>query len=83
MLHASTLIHYFVFHAPCSMLHASTLIHYFTFILYTLCLLGDLLKAMGVNLQMYTISNILMNIHIVSTWIDIIRFATTILTVQF
>ena len=65
------------------MLHASTLIHYFTFILHTPCLLGNLLNAIGVNVKMYTTSNILMNIQIVSTWIDIIRFVTAILTVQF
>ena len=65
------------------MLHASTLIHYFTFILHTPFLLGDLLNVIGINVKMYTTSNILMNIQIVSTGIDIIRFATAILAVQF
>ena len=39
--------------------------------------------AMGVNVQVYTISNILMSIQIVSTGIDVIKLATAILTVQF
>ena len=40
-------------------------------------------NAMGVNVQVYTTSNILMNIQIISTGIDVIRFATAILTMQF
>ena len=40
-------------------------------------------NAMGVNVQVYTTNNILMSMQIVSTWIDVIRFATTILTMQF
>lgn len=45
-------------------------------------MLGDSI-ATGINVKVYTISNILMNIQIVSTGIDVIEFATTILTVQF
>ena len=41
-----------------------------------------MLIPMGVNVQVYTTSNILMSIQIVSTMIDIIGFATTTLTVQ-
>lgn len=37
----------------------------------------------GVNVQVYITSNILMNIQIVSTGIDIIGFVKAILTVQF
>lgn len=44
-------------------------------------LLG-LLIAIGINVQVYTI-NIMMSIQIVSIGIDVIRFATTILTIQF
>ena len=39
--------------------------------------------AMDVSAQVYTTNNILMSIQIVSTGIDVIRFATAILTVQF
>ena len=38
-------------------------------------------NAIGVNVQVYTTSNILMSIHIVSIGIDIIIFATTTLIV--
>ena len=37
-------------------------------------------NVIGVNAS---VSNILMSIQIVSTWINVIRFATAILTVQF
>ena len=38
-------------------------------------------NAMDVNVQVHTTSNILMSIQIVSTWIDVIRFATATLTI--
>ena len=38
--------------------------------------------AIGVNVQVYTASNIMMSIQIVSTGIDVIGLATAILTVQ-
>ena len=39
--------------------------------------------VIGVNVQVYTINNILMSIQFVSTGIDVIKFTTTILTMQF
>ena len=40
-------------------------------------------NSIGVNLQVYTTSNILISIQIVSTGIDVIRLAIAILTTQF
>ena len=37
----------------------------------------------GVNVQMYSTTNTMMNIQIVSTGIDVIELAIAILTVQF
>ena len=39
--------------------------------------------TIGVNVQAYTTSNILMNIHIISSGIDVIKLVTVILIVQF
>ena len=52
-------------------------------ITYKIRVLVGIIIAIDVNVQVYTTSNTLMSIQIVSTTIDVIGFARTILIVQF
>ena len=48
----------------------------------TLIVIGKISIAIGVSMQVYATSNILMSTHIISTRIDVIIFAITILIEQ-